>query len=239
MKNFRIFLGFIALVAAFYGTVTNDYAPLLMVGFVSAIVSIKAPRQEVAYACLTACALGSPSSQTGTCGDKGGVRRMYWAKFSDVDWATMRTTSASFDTATHEVKAFTMLASAVFKIINHDQKLGEAEAVFSETDGFYKNSIKTAFMGQSAANRKIFFDALNCRNIVVITVLNNGTMRLYGVDYDTVTLGKILTPLYVGTHGDYSGTLGGNSKSRDEVTIEGESFTPPLFLNMLESTIPV
>jgi len=239
MKKLQLVLSILALAAAFYGTVTQDYSLLLAIGIVSASFAIKTPFQPVAYACLTPCVLGSPSTSTGTCGDKGGVRRLYWAKFTDIDWATMQTTSADFDTATHEIKAFVMLSSAVFKKVNLDQKLGEAEAVYSEADGFYKNTIKASFMGQSAANRKIFFDALGCRNLVVISVGNNGNMRIYGVDYDLTTLGKILTPLYIGTHGDYTGTLGGNAKSRDEITIEGESFTAPLFLNMLESAIPV
>jgi hypothetical protein len=74
---------------------------------------------------------------------------------------------------------------------------------------------------------------------VYITVGNNCNLRIYGVDYDGSKFSKILTPLKVAKNADMSGSLGGNSKARNELELDGESLVSPLFINAAETVIPV
>lgn len=246
MYKLKIFLGAILAVATlaslYYGAVSPENGFALFMAFfaISAAFNYNPNHKyDAAYACVTACTLGSPTTDV-SC-DSGGIRRAYWAKYSDIDWATMVGSSSSFDSATREIKTFTMLSSAVFKPLSIDAKTGKAEATYNEGDGFYSVNINLNFMGQSAANRLIFDNALSCSTLVIVTIHNNGKIRCYGVDYDSsaTKFFKPLKTLRIGTHLDASGTLGNNDKTRDELTVVGESLFAPLFCNMAESAIPV
>lgn len=235
---FKILFSVATLAALFWAvTPLGNFAPFIALFSVSAL-AFSTPKASSFAVCVTPCGLGTPTSNSdAACAAKGGVRRGYWAKFSDIDWAAMRASALHWDNATKTIKGFIFLGAAEFTPVPHDLKTGEANADFSRADGFYKNSIKVNFMGQSPANRKVFEDAIGCCNLVYVTVSNACAIRVWGVDDDGSQFSQLLTPLTVDKNSDKSGTLGGSNTARNEIELMGESLVSPMFYTSDELTL--
>ena len=234
----KVMFAVVTLAALFWAVTPNgNFAPFITLFSASALAFSTSKPTSFAV-CVTPCGLGTPTSNSdANCAAKGGVRRGYWAKYSDIDWAAMRVSALHWNNTTKTILGFIFLNSAEFIPVPHDLKTGEANADFSRSDGFYKNSIKVNFMGQSPANRKIFEEAIGCCNLVYVTVSNACSIRVWGVDDDGAGFSPLLTPLTIDKNSDKSGTLGGTNAARNEIELVGESLVAPLFYTSAEATL--
>lgn len=234
----KVMFAVVTLAALFWAVTPNgNFAPFITLFSASALAFSTSKPTSFAV-CVTPCGLGTPTSNSdAACAAKGGVRRGYWAKYSDIDWAAMRASALHWDGATKTIKGFIFIGAAGFIPVPHDLKTGEANADFSRADGFYKQSIKVNFMGQSPANRKVFEDAIGCCNLVYVTISNACAIRVWGVDDDGSQFSQLLTPLTIDKNSDKSGTLGGSNTARNEIELTGESLASPMFYTSAESTL--
>lgn len=183
------------------------------------------------------CSLDAITTST-DCKLRGGIRALYWTQYSNVDWATMVADPLQFDPTNQEVLDYTMVAAAVFTKVEFDRKNAFYDVTFTEDADVYAQLITMFFDGKDRARRNSLQAATLCCDIVAHVYDNNGTQRVFGVDYNGTSFDKQLTSLKVGRHLDSSGQLG-QSKARDELDLSGEAFFAPLFADVDEASIPV
>lgn len=172
------------------------------------------------------------------CKLRGGIRTLYWAQYTDIDWSTMAGDPLQFDTANQEILGYTMLAAAVFTKVEFDRKNAFYDVTFTEDADVYAQIITMFFDGKDRARRNSLQAATLCCNIIAHVFDNNGNERIFGVDWNGDSFDKQLTSLKVGRHLDSSGQLG-QSTARDELDLTGESFFAPLYGSVTEASIPV
>lgn len=229
----------VAIALLYMGYTTGNYAPFIALFITGAVLNAPKTSGQLAVS-VYPCELGAPTTASAGCSTRGGMNVGYWAKYSDIDWVAMATgQTPQFNSTTKQISGFTMIGNTFFTKVEHDKKLGSYEAIYTEADGFYKNSLKLFFIGKSNANREVFSHAISCCDIVYITIGNDGTIRIFGADFNGTSITQLLTPLKIARHGDYGGQLGQSDKARDEVDLEGESLNAPFFGTFAESAIPV
>lgn len=172
------------------------------------------------------------------CKLRGGIRTLYWCQYTDIDWSTMAGDPLQFDPTNQEVLGYTMLGGATFTKVEFDRKNAFYDVTFTEDSDVYAQLITMFFDGKNRDRRNSLQSATLCCNIVAHVFDNTGSERIFGVDWNGTGFDKQLTSLKVGRHLDSSGQLG-QSIARDELDLAGESFYPPLFGAVTESSIPV
>lgn len=208
---------------------------LFMLSFALGALSMK--RTSYALACATTCEL-TDIEEDDDCNNRGGIKTVYWAKYADIDWATMATDPLKFNPTTQTILGFTMLASAVFHKLTFGRKQAFYNFTYTKDTDVYAQVITLIFNGKSATNRNAFAKAVGCCKVVAVIFDNNCLSRVVGVEWDGTTFEPQITPLGITRHLDSSGQFGAD-KARDEIDLGGESLIAPLYSTALESAIPV
>ena len=73
--------------------------------------------QSILAACATDVEL-EDISFADDCNTRGGISRVYWARFTDIDWDAMAASAAAFDQTTECIRSYIMMAGATFKNFN-------------------------------------------------------------------------------------------------------------------------
>lgn len=239
-------LFFMALVILQLVALATGNIPLFMGTFiVGAVASAKyAKKSQYAYACVTSCALTAISYDT-SCSIRGGMKTVYWARYSDIDWTLMTSnidnagpTIVSFDSVTKQFKKWYMVSGKKFAKLSFERKQGFYNFTFTEDTDVYTQIITMIFEGKSNANKNAFASAIGCCDIIAIIVDNNCLSRVVGVEYNGSTFEKQLKALKITRHLDASGQFG-TDKARDEIDLGGESLTGPSYSLIAEADIPV
>lgn len=172
------------------------------------------------------------------CSDKAGIRVLYWAEYSDIDWVTMAGDPADFDTTTRTILDYAMIGGAVFNKVEFERKQAFYDFTYTEDGDEVALLISMLFKGKDNARKNSLDEAVRACNIVAHVFDENGKERVVGVDWDGVTFKPIIDYLSVGRILDSSGQRG-SSKARDEMDLTGAADFLPLFSTVGESSIPV
>ena len=172
------------------------------------------------------------------CADRGGYRKLYWFRPSEVDWATMLADPLLFDPATHTILDYAMIGGAVFTEVEFEPKSSFYDFTFTKETDVYSLLVSWIHKGKDPVRRLALQKAINCCDIGVHIYANDGSQRVIAQDYNGETMVDLLDPLAVGRHLDSSGQLG-SSRSRDEIDLTGEAFYAPLFATVAEADLPL
>jgi hypothetical protein len=229
------FISLLVLAALYLGVVTGNFGPFMLVFALSGLTMKYQP--GVFSACVSTCEL-TDITESDDCKIRGGIKTAYWTEYNSIDWEDMASDPLKFDTATETVLGYTMVGGAVFKKLTFGRKNGFYDFTFTEDTDVYEQLITMIFEGKSNANRLAFKKSLNCCRIVLHIFDNNCLERIVGVEWDGASFEPQVKTLRIGRHLDSSGQSG-DSKSRDEFDLVGESLFAPLFSTVGETNIPL
>lgn len=178
-------------------------------------------------ACVTTCTLADLTSSD-DCNTRGGIKKAYWAKYSDIDWAAMAAAPLMFNPTTQLILDYTMVGGAVFNTLTFEKKQGNYNFTFTSDADLYAQVITMIFEGKDSATRNALVASIGCCKLILHIVDNNCQERVVGVEWDGTSFTPQITPLRISRHLDTSGVLG-TDKGRDEIDFGGESLIAPLY----------
>ena len=156
------------------------------------------------------------------CANHGGIKVLYWAKASEIDWVTTAATPAQWDAPTQIISGFTMIGGAVWYKITPERKGSFYTQSFTADADTYAVAINVLFKGKGSALRNALCAAISCCKLVFYVIDNNGLERLFGMDWDGTVFEIGTEPLKITQHDDNSGDKGGDQPS-DLVIFGGET----------------
>lgn len=235
MRNLRFYIGLLisalSLVALF-----NLNIPVFMVLFLLSALAFGYKPATSFNACVTTCTVDNISTSD-DCNIRGGLKTIYWAQYTDIDWEAMAADEYAFDPATQTILSYTMVGGAEFKKLTFDRKQGLYTFTYTEDTGVYEQVITTIFEGKAVEIRNAFAAAVGCCKLIVHLFDNNCLERVIGVEWDGATFEPQVKTLRITRHLDASGEFG-SSKARDEMDFGGESITAPMFAEVGEDNMP-
>lgn len=174
------------------------------------------------------------------CNIRTGISKVYYAKYTDIDWAAMAADATKFNPATQTILGFTMVGGAKFAKISFDKKEANYTAIYSQDTGLYTDTISMNFKGKGAEIRNAITNLIGCCNLVAVVYDNNGgtSARVFGVDWDGTVFDRPITDFKVGTHEDNSGTFG-NNDGGDKLDLVGETLYAPIYANVASTSLLV
>lgn len=190
---------------------------------------------KVLYACAYACSLDDLETDD-SCNTSGGIQEAYWCQYGDIDWAAIAAATTPgegqlFDLTTEQVLSFPMVGDAIWKHLQPERKTSQYTFTFGEDTQVYEEEIVINFEGGSAAFRLKIKNSFKCCNLILLIIDNNCQQRLVGVEWNGTKFIPQVKTLRFGTHVDRSGELG-TSKAGNDITLVGESLTPPMYANV-------
>ena len=234
-KLFGLALMLIQIVALINGNI-----PIFMLSFAAGAVVAATKMKSRAYLnglCVTSCALNDIAYDT-SCSIKGGVKTLYWARYSEIDWAAMAASATQFDQTNQKILSYTMLGTAKFKKLTFDRKSGFYNFTFTSDADVYAILITLIFEGKSSGNRNAFAKAVGCCDIIAHIFDNNCLERVVGVEWNGTAFEPQISKLKVVRHLDASGQFG-TDKARDELDLGGEALIAPLYAEVTEPNMPI
>ncbi len=243
MKNKNIVFGWLLAIIQILALAAGNLPVFMCVFALGALHMGKVAKniRQFNALCVTTCAL-SDIAYDSSCSIKGGLRTVYWARYSDIDWPAILAPHAppalpTFDVPTQTVLGYIMIGNAKFNKLTFDRKSSFYNFTFTSDAELYSILMTIIFEGKSAANRQAFTNAVSCCDIVAHIFDNNCKERIIGVEYNGTSFEPQITKLRITRHLDSSGQFG-TDKARDELDLGGESLTTPLFANVGELNIP-
>lgn len=205
--------------------------------FLLGAVTSQNHKYGILSACVTSCELQDIATSD-ECSIRGGLKTVYWAKYSDIDWSAMAADPLKFDTVNQEILDYVMVGAAVFYKLTFERKQGNFNFTYTEDTDVYTQVVTMVFEGKSRDIRNAFAGTVGCCKLILHIFDNNCLERVVGVEWDGSTFEPQVKTLKMTRHLDSSGEFG-TSKARDEMDIGGESLTPPLFASVGEANMPV
>lgn len=229
MKKVSIFLLLAGIVSVLAGDMVNFVLLFGMAGL--------AMKPGIAQASVFPCAL-TALTEPDDCNLRGGLSAAYWAKASEIDWASMESDNTKFNPTTQTILDYVMVGAAVFKPIKFNRKGGSYSFTWTAETQSYEQLIPLIFEGKDNANRLAIQSAASCCKIILHLFDNNGLERVVGIEWNGTKFIPQVVNLRVTRHLDASGNLSGE-KGREELDLGGESTFAPLYATVTEANIPV
>jgi len=238
MKNiFKNALSWLLVAVTFASIYFEDYLTSGLTFILGALLNTQNYRLGVLQVCVTTCELADISTSD-ECNIRGGLKTVYWALYSDIDWEDMAADPLQFDTATQEILGYTMVGGAVFNKLTFERKQGLYDFTYTEDTGVYEQVVTMIFEGKSVTLRNALVSTIGCCKIILHIFDNNCLERVVGVEWDGVTFEPQVKTLRITRHLDSSGEFG-TAPARDELDIGGESLFAPIYAQVGETNIPV
>lgn len=231
----KLLSNFVFSALAIVGLAQGDFSSFMLFGVLASLTA--SLNMAHLAACAVSCELTDITSSD-DCNIRGGLKTVYWARYSEIDWAAIVASPTHWDGANQTLLQYIMVNSATFKKLTFERKQGSYDCTYTEDTDVYEIVVTMVFEGKSAAIRNAFAKAVGCCKIVLHIFDNNCLERVIGVEWDGNTFEPQVKTLRVTRHLDSSGSFG-DSKARDELDLGGESLTPPIFATVEETNIPV
>lgn len=239
MKNKNTIFGWLLAIIQIFALATGNLPVFMCVFALGALYVAKGAKNIRHFngLCVTSCELNDIAYDT-SCSIKGGLKTVYWARYSEIDWVAMAASATNFDTTNQKILSYIMLGGAKFKKLTFDRKLSFYNFTFTSDADLYALLVTIIFEGKSSSNRNAFTKAIGCCDIVLHIFDNNCLERVAGVEWNGTSFEPQIKKLQIVRHLDASGQFG-TDKGRDELDLGGESLTAPLFADVTEPNIPV
>lgn len=189
-----------------------------------------------------------------SCGVVGGVERICWIRYQDIDWEGMFeginldpdagaivTANAYIDTETECVLDILLNAGCAWGEVQFDPKQARYDFTYTGSDGFFTNVVSIVADGASKERRLALCDAIRqCEGIVMLVWGNNcNDIRLLGAE---LAANKCrFKPSLTDNAPDRilsTSDLIGQGNARTEVDFSSETICEPLFVDAaIESSL--
>lgn len=184
---------------------------------------------------LIVCELEGFGTST-TCNKKKGVRRVFAAQGSLIDWEAMLTDNTKFDPATEQILGYEYLTGGKHVELTFERKSGQFDATYTRDTGYYDTILQMILNGKDRTRTNSIKRMIACCDLSLHIYMADGTQRVLGIDYDGEAFDKPLLKFEISRHLDSAGALEGD-ESRDELDFNGQLEFAPLFANVPVATL--
>jgi len=184
---------------------------------------------------LIVCALeGFGTSDT--CNKKKGVRRVFAAQGSLIDWEAMLADPTKFNPATEQIIDYAYKTGGEHVELTFERKSGQFDATYTRDTGFYDVILQMILNGKDLTRTNAIKRMIACCDLSLHIFMADGTQRVLGIDYDGEAFDKPLMKFEISRHLDSAGALEGD-ESRDELDFNGQLEFAPLYANVPVATL--
>lgn len=177
------------------------------------------------------CLLNGNLETQDDCNQKKGIRRIFVAQRSRIDWAAMRANAQRFDEDGEVILGYEYLDGGAHYEVTFDRELATASATYTSDTGSYQTVVGVVLKGNSAERTRQLKRWVACCDLTVHAIMANGTERVYGVEYDGEVFDRPLQRMRITRHLDTPGQFGGDD-ARDEFDFGGTQEFAPLFASV-------
>ena len=174
------------------------------------------------------CLLDGNLIENDDCNQKKGIRRLFVAQRSLIDWEAMRSSTTKFDPNEEVILGYTYRPGGAHYEVTFDRTTATGNATYTSDNGLYDNLLTVILRGNSAERTRQLKRWIACCDLTVHAIMANGTERVYGVEYDGEVFDQPLTRMRVSRHLDSPGQFSGDD-ARDELDFGGQQEFAPLF----------
>jgi len=166
-----------------------------------------------------------------TCTKKKGVRRVFAAQSSLIDWAAMLADAEKFSADDEQVLGYTYLTGGKHVELNFERKSGQFDSTFTRDTGAYDVVFQMIVEGKDRTRTNSLKRMAACCDLTLHFYMADGTQRVVGIDYDGAAFDRPLDKVQISRHLDSSGVFDGD-ESRDEIDFSGQFEFAPLHANV-------